>query len=318
MKTLISKYLLPLIALLIVTEAPGQAYIPFPTDNSVKWFYLRDSHGPTSPNCCYTYFTQTLLGDTIIGGDSFSKLYDTEFTVSQYALLPSIGQTTSLPPTSAFTYQMDTVFEAFISEDSNKRVIFYTQLNPPTLQGPYNAFDFSFLPGDTLTVGEIPVVFTVGTIDSVQTVTEYRSRQFEQTDPNNYWIEGIGSVYYFPNQNTPFEGSCTLIGFMRNDTCIWGNCPWMDYSLTSINEPLPAQMIQVFPNPAEDILQVNLQNNNWNTLTLFSTDGKLACSFDLSGKFSTRVDITAFDSGFYFYTVESKDGTRAIGKIVIR
>lgn len=315
---MISKYLLPLITLLIVTEVPGQAYIPFPTDSTVKWFYLLDSHNPSNPNCCYTYFTQTPLGDTIIGGESFSKLYNTEFTISQYAFLPSIGQTTFLPSTSAFTYQVDTVFEAFIREDSNKRVTFYTVLNPPMLYGPYNAFDFSLQSGDTLTVGEIPVVFTVGAIDSVQTVTEYRNRQFEQTDPNNYWIEGIGSVYYFRNQNTPFEGSCMLVGFMRNDTCIWGNCPWMDYPLTSINEETAVQTIRVSPNPADDIVHFTFRDQSWKELSFFSADGKLVERIDVAGKESFLLDVSRFDNGFYFYVIEAKNGNRVTGKIVIR
>lgn len=312
------KIIVSIITFLILTETYGQSYIPFPTDSTVKWFYLLDSHSPSSPNCCYTYFTQTLIGDTIIGGESFSKLYNIEQAASNSTLLPFIGQTSFLPPAAAFSYSQDTIEQAFLHEDTNHRVSFYRVGNGPAPEGPYNAFDFSLQPGDTLTVGEMPVLFTVGAIDSVQTITEYRNRQLEQTDPNNYWIEGIGSVYYFPNQTTPFEGSCKLVGFMRNDTCIWGNCPWMNYSLTSIDEKTTAQKVEVFPNPVESFIHFTFGDNNWKTLSLFSADGKTAARMDVTGRTSVMLDISAYDHGFYFYMIESPDGKKATGKVIIQ
>lgn len=87
---------------------------------------------------------------------------------------------------------------------------------------------------------------------------------------------------------------------------------------TNINEATPLSEINVFPNPAQDILTFEsvLGNGKNTTVQIFDMNGKLMSQFNYSGNQQT-VDVSNWSQGMYFYHITNDGEKIKNGKVSI-
>ncbi|OSZ82111.1 hypothetical protein CAP35_02245 [Chitinophagaceae bacterium IBVUCB1] len=80
----------------------------------------------------------------------------------------------------------------------------------------------------------------------------------------------------------------------------------VSYSIfpASVNN-VPKGAIAVYPNPANDVLYIN-GNDNMQRFTIYSIDGRQMMSAGITGK--TTVNTSALAQGNYYYTITDNDG----------
>ena len=72
--------------------------------------------------------------------------------------------------------------------------------------------------------------------------------------------------------------------------------------------------LQVFPNPASDVLNISLQTTGLSSVVLFDISGAILIRQQFQSK--TRVDLSSLASGIYHVKIESEEGS-AIRKVVV-
>jgi hypothetical protein len=87
----------------------------------------------------------------------------------------------------------------------------------------------------------------------------------------------------------------------------------VEYTTTGIIEELEGELIQVYPNPAKDVLTIEA-SADLQKASFYNISGKLVRSVDVqAGK--TRLNLNGMDKGVYFLTIENENS--AITKKVI-
>ncbi|MEZ4912121.1 MAG: T9SS type A sorting domain-containing protein [Saprospiraceae bacterium] len=195
----------------------------------------------------------------------------------------------------------------------------------------YLVYDFSLMAGDTVRI-EDPYFATTSTyvvtkVDS-NTLLQGDKRKVLQLhcldapDFDMQWIEGIGSVF------GPFLGSypCGL-----QDLNIWVNCVYINVEIAFQNAERPscwetsssldynAATIDIYPNPASDVLYIDISSgqntNNALKAHIQSIDGKTIKEVKLLNANNT-VDISSLISGVYTIKVSNQDDVAFVSKFV--
>ncbi len=84
----------------------------------------------------------------------------------------------------------------------------------------------------------------------------------------------------------------------------FGVYPIVSYT-AGINENM-TEVANVFPNPANDVLNINLKEN-MTTVNILSTDGKLISSNEVNAN-TTTVNVSDLTSGMYMYQITTSTG----------
>lgn len=86
--------------------------------------------------------------------------------------------------------------------------------------------------------------------------------------------------------------------------------PVMSQSQTSANAPY-IELIQavIYPNPASDILNINLPDNKQATCVLSTTDGKIWLNEKFDGTYNNTINISSLPAGLYFLNITSNNGS---------
>jgi hypothetical protein len=84
---------------------------------------------------------------------------------------------------------------------------------------------------------------------------------------------------------------------------------------TSVNEVQNDDLASIYPNPAKNILNVNLENNNA-TFTVFDLTGKIVRTEQLINK-TNAIDVTDLTNGFYVYNLKTLEGEFTTGNFVV-
>lgn len=90
--------------------------------------------------------------------------------------------------------------------------------------------------------------------------------------------------------------------------------------LTTDEKPLPAEALKVFPNPANDFvnLQVNFKHPTDATITIAQLDGRVVSILEKTGLTQEKISITTANmaSGSYIARIATREGTRTIKFVV--
>lgn len=238
MPPLLKNKLLLLVCLFCLWQvAKAQSYHSFVTNDTLRWNVF--INGDQS----FSYIQKVMSGDTIIAHRQYKKL---------------LGGGV-----------LDTVFV----REENKKVFFRGPSRYFKDSGEYIMYDFNLLPGDTFDyVGygyryEFPAHMTLLKIDTVQLDNgEYRRRfNFEASNgsqtTHKTWIGGMGDIANPVYQEDVFVGwgSNHVTCFFDGDTVLWHNEFWYPgycNRRVSIKQQTRKVSINLFPNPATDILHI--------------------------------------------------------------
>jgi len=262
----------------------GQDYFPLIQENNT-WNVLTvvGSIFDTS------YFTTTykLTGDTIISSKTYKKLYTSE---EEQAVNWSLW--------------------GFMREDTDKKVWIRWHSD----EEEFLVYDFSIEVGDSVLVGvDNPEYLRVDSI-SENEINQSQRKKFWLSAinyPSYYtetWIEGIGS-----NKGICWSGSVLVVGgwyrllcMYENETLIYSNPNYEScYLITEIDE-LEYPTLEIFPNPAKDLLLIkNTENHSITSIILFNANGQMIKQFD---KMTDQFDISGISPGCYSFQIVTETG----------
>jgi hypothetical protein len=274
----------------------SQNYINFPS-NTAHWnclyWHQNQPENPTLTN--YQYLQQ---GDTIVKGKNYHKIYYKSEMQSQ------------------------TFYIGGIREDSVKRIFFFPASIILSGVGPHTfpndtteqlLYSFNNLHiGDSLPINTSFTSIKVTSIDSVLLGSGYRKRyQIQNTRlmGNEYWIEGIGSTKDLLSPFT-YEFEWWFFTLCYGDiNTFYINAPnGMDSCHYS--KPLgvienEASTIKVYPNPANDILNIVTPSDGISvTVTVLNVQGKFLLEKTYYTP-HTEMDISQLNSGLFFLRIKT-------------
>jgi hypothetical protein len=244
----------------------GQVY-DFNVGDVVQGRYLAYSPGGGAPP---TYETRTILGKELV-----ASLDTIRYTVKRdFYTLP-------LCPTCSPTFSHDTIIQTV------------TNLTLPA--GHNNATDCYSL-RDTLYLD------TCGRM-VWEKIPVYVDTCFEPITHTTQVVEGVGGVFF--TKYDPSSGGATntqfILTYYSKNT---GSCGNLTNDLIEIHPK--SSPIQIFPNPANEILTISLPENASTTdCILVDNTGKEVKRLTVSGG-ENQVDISELKSGIYFIQIDSQ------------
>jgi hypothetical protein len=293
-------------------------YIPFPEDSAQwsQWF--------NTPSTGFYSLQYKMIGDTLINGISYNKIY-TSSQLNYWA-----NDTPQI--------------HCFIRQDTALKKV-YARYPYSSYQdsSEFVLYDFSVHIGDTIFVHvlpnhiDYPVAITCedtapSNIDYRRYLCIYVLDTCAMPGPGNYclwgsdcdhsqsWGEGIGSNIHFLYPEIA-KDSCVYGVF--NLECFWHNGQYVfggtfcDYQVgITPNNRLPGKEIFLFPNPVINFSVLDVSSVDCRAIEIFSAKGSLVKRMD--GK-NTIVTIRAedFENGIYFIRVKSKDNAFYLSRMIV-
>jgi hypothetical protein len=139
------------------------------------------------------------------------------------------------------------------------------------------------------------------------------------TDGGATWIE----------QNIPTEKPLNKVFFINdstgaavgNDGTILrttnGGETWTEYIWPVVNnEEIREPITRIYPNPTDDIINVEIENINNATIDIYNVSGRLVFNKALNSKVE-KINVSGFPKGIYFVKV-IQDKTVNILKVIVR
>lgn len=121
-------------------------------------------------------------------------------------------------------------------------------------------------------------------------------------EPYDYvWTDENGDVVDVSNPGDVPGGAYTVTVTDAND-CVASE----DISWTSVNNH-QAQNINVFPNPANNVINFDLSDANARSIQIFDMTGKLVNTVDVRNSFET-VNVNSLSNGLYIYKINDING----------
>jgi hypothetical protein len=74
--------------------------------------------------------------------------------------------------------------------------------------------------------------------------------------------------------------------------------------------------IKIYPNPSSTIFNFELNTLTTGTLTLMDASGRIVSEQKLENQKSVKIDVRLFDSGIYFYKIQTNNDTKS-GCVII-
>ncbi len=86
-------------------------------------------------------------------------------------------------------------------------------------------------------------------------------------------------------------------------------------SSVNTKDPLPsANLVSVYPNPVSDLLMIETENNNPNTILLYDVLGNICLEKTFANK--AVINVSEFLHGVYFYELRNDKKTLRFGKFL--
>lgn len=294
----------------------AQTYEPF-IDTTKRWNMTRTIYNTQ----IYTYTARIKKIDTLIDGKVYQKI------VSDTIYL--------LPENESAGYL------GFIREDTTSKKVYYTNTDVGYSPFQFNTneerllYDFSLEIGDTATVmtteecnndGSGFTSLKVLNIDSLELIDGSKRKRWFLEDINNgdevYWIEGIGSEFGLYMPSCPrtalhmFEYS--LLCFFEDETHLYQQQNQTTCSVfwTSSTDELDMKEngFVVFPNPASDELNIELNKEITGKLVVYDAKGLEVLNKKFTGD-NLKVNIESLSKGVYYLKINSLN-LKAVNKIV--
>jgi hypothetical protein len=196
--------------------------------------------------------------------------------------------------------------------EENKRIFFWSLEYFDTAEKV--VYDFNLKENDTFTVNSPkysgPMVFICIRIDSVHLRNgSYRKHyNFQNVNRNREmcmdWTEDVLTTrclpftYLYNNEfNISYGVNCIFLG----DTLVYSNggCN------ASIKTSRQDSQLPLYPNPADNILQIDLNEPNLK-IQILSVEGKMVYSYNYK-IFNNELDISALPAGLYFILVQTDE-----------
>lgn len=288
-----------------------------PCYTQVSWFPVGAKwHYEYSSFLSYGITTlEVLADDTIIGPHTYAKILSTTSFVD-------------------YPDGLDTFTELLYAYEENNIVIGYDHY-----LGSQVLYDFNAAENDTLEYmrfgGFSPspfVVDSVGIIEMNGSDLTFQDIKFPSLyDPGQFYtmrvIEGIGSInshlfsdhtiiqpfdapfYYFRCYEDPSIG---LINLSYDQV----ECDYID-GITS-NEDIQTEKVSIHPNPAIDLLTIELNTPASNKVSIADILGNIRVSALTNQQSSIEMDVSDLESGLFFIIIEDKSGKQPIVKKFVK
>lgn len=236
------------------------------------------------------------IGDTIIDNDLWLKLYQT----------------------SDSSFLNDLLFMGLVKEESG--IVYFND----TLNNIDTLYNFNLKVGDSVLYnfyGMESEYLEIINIDSFEINNSFHKRYYieeSSLEPfylEEFWIEGIGSIHgpLFAKYPVVFSNelnadSLFVTCYKSDNNIIWNN-PNYDscfvHIVMSINEEQNNQLI-LFPNPVNDILKIDIQENNYKTarISVYNILGSLKSEKTFDNLEPLEIDVTKLLSGIYIMRIE--------------
>ena len=280
-----NKILILALAMFISMSTRAQNYPPFPV-NYGSWVYqLYDQfHHPAG-----VWMSVTLFGDTIIGANTYKKLY---------------GNANSCLGTN------------YVRED-NKIIYYYS----PDSAAEYVLYDFNLLVGDTIfnpyccwQDPDHDTVIVAQIDSSLLADNQYHKYWFAQDCV--HWIEGVGNELGLLNAYTfcPLSGTFWLECFYNDSGFVYGSslCP---LGINNINEKTFSTLS---PNPFTTTATINFSKEiRSGSLRLINLFGQTVLEKNNINGSSIIINRGNLSSGVYLFEVTEKGNRIYSGKAVV-
>jgi hypothetical protein len=284
-------------------------YTPFPDSNAI-WSEV--CRAPVSENYELDYHVLALFNeDTVINSIEYHKLFRLYDTVLNRKKAEYIGG---------------------IREDSLQRVYYkglnlykdYLYMNTNE-NGEVLLYDFSLQVGDSLYGGNFMLSYEYLVVEDIDTVTicgEYRKRFHFQYSWQK-WIEGIGNIngLLFVSGTIPTNGvKNTLICFKKQGICEYSSPEYESCypgPLVGINEPSSKSGVEIYPNPAGELLHFRTRKT-YSMLCIYDLQGKKQKAINIPKEKNFSIRVSAFPPGLYFYRLTGASGYADTGKFIVK
>ena len=206
-----------------------------------------------------------------------------------------------------------------LTRTSNNRILFIDTLNQVD-----TLYDFNLNIGDSVLFnlfGSAPEKIPIINIDSIQINGNFY-KQFHFAEPtvinafdllNEVWIEGIGSIHgpIFPNHpvkfSTEISDSLLLICTRYNNQQFWQH---PSYNSCYVNivlgfDNLTQTNLNIFPNPVEDKVKINLTKTDNYSINIFNVNGQKLIEDNIVSN-SLTIDLSELNDGIYFIIIDNK------------
>jgi hypothetical protein len=230
---------------------------------------------------------------------------------------------------SSVTYSyFNTVYDAlgYYTRYSNGKIYYAGRNIDGSAGAEVLKYDF------TLLVGNTTYFYGAGnlTVDSVASITLLNGQVRKYMRLRNSslqkieWIDGIGDIYngFLYQRGIEGEGSeyiCTHdnsgLLYKRNNTL---NCDSLTASIVSIKENSAELELSIYPNPIQNVINIDLQNIIHSELTIQVMDVFNQIIFSkniLKGVVAESIDLSYLNNGMYIIRI-SNDSMKLVKKII--
>lgn len=226
--------------------------------------------------------------------------------------------------------QIDWFYSGMIREDEQNRVFFKPPGYPEGM-----VYHFGVSVNDTITAVNTylnamdTLHFVVTTVDSVELLNGYRKRIILHeyvNDKEETWVEGLGSYYGVLNScNNAYGAICggyEALCYKEDESLIYQNQLYQTchYAALVDVEESGFDNIQIYPNPAADMLNINFSHQLNLTedlvLTMHSIDGKKILEKKLA-KIKNAVYLQKVNKGVYIINIRGSQFNLPSYKILV-
>jgi hypothetical protein len=296
--------LLWLMAFAPAASAQTYVYHEFPDSNAV-WNFAYDQFCMSFPGGGFDHidYSVTITGDTVIGGQNYSKLYTPYLQVS-------VSSGCTVPVTAGY--------QGAFREDASAKKVFYVAPGNTTEQLLY---DFNWQVGDTI-FGALSAFTgsadTVISLDSILIGSGYRKIWTINDWYNVKVIEGIGSIY---GLTVPSPGFVTdfpnyaLTCFSQDGVTLYPTGSTVVCNLITASVEPVSPIYALFPNPASDRFTVTQGALSIKEVRLLDMTGRCLRIWDPG---SDSYSVSDLPDGMYMAELWSFGGSRNCMPLVVK
>lgn len=294
-----------IMTVLLVMTALGlraQDYNPL-VEEGKRWNVVFSLEGPSPTPQHYTTTSYKIMGDTLLDGTSYKKLYSTNREdLSNWQLQGVLRETETK--------------QVFIKDYANH-----------TFEGQERLlYDFSMQLGESICYyGESCCLTLVSICDTVfeedgKTYKKHVLEYYEEGMPLGFyetWIEGIGSELGLLNSGSLFlvGGRYNLLCYYEDEDLIWQNPDFNSCYMGTdgVEENSAKTWISIHPNPTTGMIVVS--GKNLKQVEVVNILGQRMAT--AQGKDETlQIDIANLPSGVYFVDITDSKGRKCVRKVV--
>ena len=301
----------------------AQTYHPFP-DSSAIW-RIELTHSSEPDPIIITNHSVLIFNDTIINGNTYHKLYNSDITSSD---------TLNSNYTGAIREVNKRIYLHLDSLSAHNITFFCRWWNgsdTSVLNKDLLLYDFNVSVGDTILYDYLDSTkIEITSVDSILIQNQYRKRyHYNFVSSNyinncnglfwvyNYYIESIGSpLGIFGHLGTYFENHSEILCF--EDTEIAYPDSLACYNAVGINDATKKEnSVAIYPNPNNGTFELTIdapfQQAN---LTIFDVTGKVIIQQKITQN-NTQLNLLSHPKGMYFYQL-LVDGKQVKGKLIVQ